>query len=171
MDAGTITAICALIVSVVATGLAIWFGVIQRNHMRLSVRPIAAVPIADFEDRVGVFLANKGLGPMLIKKLEVKDKNGNIHSDLLSHMPPLKKGVLWLNFHVSVDGAALEQGRRLELLVLEGDPKNTIYRESRDDIRKVLKDLTVKVEYEDLYGNTLPSVEKELSFFGRHGSK
>ena len=70
-----------------------------------------------------------------------KDKNGNIHSDLLSHMPPLRKGVLWRNFHDSVDGAALEQDRRLKLLVLEEDPMNASYRKFRDDVRKTLKDL------------------------------
>jgi hypothetical protein len=66
MDASTLTAICALVVSVVATVSAIWSAFVQRRHMRLSVRPIASFRVADFEDRVGVFLANKGLGPMRI---------------------------------------------------------------------------------------------------------
>ena len=35
--------------------------------MKLSVQPVAAVPVADFQNHVGVFLQNKGLGPMRIR--------------------------------------------------------------------------------------------------------
>lgn len=168
MDAQTITAICALAISVLATVLAAWSAHQQRRHMRLSVQPIAAVPVADFENRVGVFLANKGLGPMRIKRLSVSNRDGIVHSDVVSHMPKLELGVLWSNFHDSVDGATLEHGKRIELLVLEGDPSESSFSKSRDAVRSILKDLTVRVEYEDLYGGVLQPVEEKLSFFGRH---
>ena len=64
MDWNLVTAVCALVVSVAATVLAVWSALEQRRHMRLSVQPIAAIPVADFENRIGVFFANKGLGPL-----------------------------------------------------------------------------------------------------------
>ena len=36
--------------------------------MKLSVLPIAAIPVSDYEGRVAVYLANKGLGPMRVTR-------------------------------------------------------------------------------------------------------
>jgi len=69
MSGGTYIAICALIVSVVTVAISAWSGLVNRKHMRLSVRPVAAIPVADFENRLGVWLSNKGLGPLRIKAL------------------------------------------------------------------------------------------------------
>ena len=167
MDANSITAMCALVVSVLATCLAVWSAVTQRKHMKLSVKPIAAVPVGDFEQEIGVYLSNKGLGPMLVKKLEVTDKKGNAHSDLISHMPELNEDTTWSSFHGSVDGSFLEQGKKFELLLLEGNPNSASFQKSRDLVRTHLKDLVIRVEYEDLYGQTMETVERELSWFGR----
>lgn len=138
--------------------------------MQLSVQPVAAVPVADFEDRVGVFLQNKGLGPMRILSLRVTNDAGKSHDDIVSHMPALQPGVLWSNFYDSVDGSTLEAGSRFNLLVLEGRPDDTAYRASRDNVRKALAKLVVIVEYEDLYRRRMEPHEKELSWFGRHDS-
>ena len=168
MDAHTITAICVLVVFVFATGLAVWSAATQRKHLRLSVRPIATVPVADFEHKVAVYLANKGLGPMKIKTLRVADNSGKKHDNVLSHMPELKKDILWSNFYDSVDGATLENGKRFELLLLEGDPNDLEFQEYRDDVHRSLKNLSIRIDYEDLYGIRMGPVEEKLSFFGRH---
>jgi len=164
-------AICALAISLVATGSAIWSAFVQRRHMRLSVRPIASFPVADFEDRVGVFLANKGLGPMRIRKFVAEGSDGTTQSDLVSHMPPLRHGVKWRNFHENMDGATVESGKRLELILLEGDPGDDLFRACRDQVRRTLKGLTIRVEYEDLYGTAMQPVERQLSWFGRQEHK
>jgi hypothetical protein len=169
MDASTIVAICALITSVFSVGLAVWTASLQRKHMRLSVKPIAAIPVADFEHRVGVFLKNCGLGPMLVLKFRVFDMSGNITEDLVSQMPCLENGILWSNFHIRINGSVIEQGKRLELLLLEGDINNNAFVVSRDRIRKRLSELIITVEYEDLYGQKMgPHTDNSLTFFGRH---
>lgn len=101
----TIVAICALAVSVISTALAVWTAFVHRQHMWLSVQPIAAVPVADFENRVGVFLQNKGLGPMRILSLRVRNDMGKSDDDVVSYMPPLRPGILWSHFYDSVDGS------------------------------------------------------------------
>ena len=168
MDGTTIVAICAVVVSVFSTGLAAWTAFVHRRHMQLSVRPIAAVPVADFENRVGVFLGNMGLGPMRIVSLRVTNDARESHGDIVSHMPALKPGVLWSNFDGSVDGATLEAGSRFNLLVLEGQLDDTAYQASRDSVREALAKLVVIVDYEDLYGRRMEPHEEELSWFGRH---
>jgi hypothetical protein len=168
MEANTITAIRALVVSTAATTMAAWSASQQRRHTRLSVQPIAAIPIADFEGRVGVFLANNGLGPMRIKKILVIGDRGIIHNNIVSHMPPLPNRVLWTNFYDTADGIAIPHGKRIELLLLEGNCQDDVYREAQQNTRKSLANLTVRVEYYDLYGQEMDPVEEHLSFFGRH---
>ena len=168
MDATTIIAICALVVSVFSTGLAVWTAFLQRQHMRLSVRPIPSVQLADFENSVGVYIENSGLGPMRILSLIVTDDKGVTHDDLISHMPSLAPGILWSSFYDKVDLSALQTGRRLRLLLLEGDPEDAMYRQSRDAVRRKLSELTMRVEYEDLYGRLMEPADERLSWFGRH---
>ncbi len=167
-DATTIVAICALVVAVFSTGLAVWTGFVHRRHMQLSVQPIAAVPVADFEDCVGVYLRNKGLGPMRILFLRVTNDAGKSHDDIVSHMPTLQPGVIWSTFYDSVDGSTLEAGSQFDLLVLEGRPDDPAYQASRDSVRGALAKLVVIVEYEDLYRRRMEPHEKALSWFGRH---
>lgn len=159
---------CALVVSVISLGFTLWAQFAQRKHMRLSVRPVAAISVADFENRVAVWLVNKGLGPMRIRILTVRDAAGTVHSDLLSHMPSLSSGVVWTNFYGRADGAFLQAGKRLDLLLLEGDPDDRAFSVARDSIRKALSNLTVHVEYEDFYGKVMSSEKRTLSWFGRH---
>ena len=165
--ANTIIAICALVVSVAATGTAVWSAVLQRRYMRLSVRPIASIGTADYEDRVSVSLKNRGLGPMLVKTLRVSKKEGETHRTVLDHMPELERGIIWRDFYGIVDGRTLENGKKFNLVVLEGDSGESVFRTSRDKVRKSLKDLTITVEYEDLYGTPMEVYKKDLSWFGR----
>lgn len=167
-DGASVVAICALILSIITVALNVWGQWTQRTHMRLSVRPIASIPVADFESRVAVWLANKGLGPMRVIKLTVVDADGTVHEDLLSHMPKLPRGIHWTNFQSQTDGAMVEAGKRLDLLVLEGDQNSPIFGEARDSVRRALDGLTVHLEYEDLYEKAMPPLTKSLTWFGRH---
>jgi hypothetical protein len=168
VDATTLIAVCALVVSVASTALAAWTAFEQRKHMRLSVRPIAAVTLADFENRVGVFLVNKGLGPMRVVSFRVVDAEARTYGDIVSAMPELEAGVFWSNFHGDLDGAALAADRRVECLVLEGTPADVAFTRSRDRVRRSLGRLTIQVTYEDLYGQTMERCERKLDFFARH---
>src|SRR2546422_55178 len=82
MTNDTYIALGALVVSLVAVSVSVWSGLADRKHMKLSVRPVAAIPVADFENRLAVWVSNKGLGPMRIKKLTVADPYETVHSDL-----------------------------------------------------------------------------------------
>ncbi len=163
-----VIAICALFVSVFSVCLGAWTAFVQRKHMRLSVKPIATIPVADYENRVGVFLQNKGLGPMRVVSLKVANHDKKVHDNIKSHMPALEGDIIWSNFYDSVDGAFLEPGKRFELLLLEGNMNSEEYNNSRDKVRKILCGLTIEIEYEDLYGKRMEPLKENLNFFGRH---
>ena len=165
MNAEIVIAVCAIIVSIVATSFSIWIAFIHRRHMQLSVRPIASFPLADYEEHIGVYLANKGLGPMRIISFKVEGDGGKVTDDLISIMPP---NIQWTNFHESVDDATVENGTKLDLLELKDRPSITDYATKRDRVRKILSTLTIRVQYEDLYGKLMKEHVKKLTFFGRH---
>jgi len=139
--------------------------------MRLSVRPIAVLHIADFENNVAVFLRNKGLGPMRILSLRATNDNSIAHDRIIAHMPTLPDRIRWSDFYGNIDGSVLEPGTEFGLLVLEGSPGDSAYREYRDAVRRRLSELTVRVEYENLYRQRMEPEELRLSWFGRHQRK
>lgn len=102
---------------------------------------------------------------MCIIKFVAKGPNGTERSDIINHMPP---GIMWQTFHENVNGTTVLNGKRLKLLVLEGNPSDLHFRTNRDKVRSILKDMTIRVEYEDLYGEVMQPVERPLSWFGRH---
>jgi hypothetical protein len=71
MDLGNIIAGLALIVSCISTILALRAVALQREHNRISVKPLPDIILADYEDEIAVRIHNHGLGPMMIDKLEV----------------------------------------------------------------------------------------------------
>lgn len=167
MDSNTIIAVCALFTSVMATGLAAWSGYVQWKHMKLSVRPLAGFSVGDYEDCLGVWLANKGLGPFQIATLQVADSRGLVENSIIPHMPSLIGDVHWSNFRDNSNGTAVEKGKKIELILLKGDPESIDFQKSRDEVRRALMGLTLILEYKDLYGKPMPRVEYKLSWFGR----
>lgn len=165
MSEETIVAICALVVATVSTALAAWTAFIQRRHMQLSVRPIAAVPVANYENRIGVFLKNTGLGPMRVVSLRATSDEGKIQDSLISHMPPLRPNIMWSTYYGTADGLALEPGSMVDLLLLEGKFDDPDFRGSRDSVRAALSKITLVVEYEDLYGRRMRPYNRDLSWF------
>lgn len=165
LTSATIIALSAVAISVVATVSAIWSSFAQRRHMRLSVRPIAEIEFTDYENEIGVFIANKGLGPMKINNLEVRNNNGKSHDSVLKHMP---EGIIWSTFAESEKGSTLLQNTRVELLGLMGETDDSNFVGNRDVVRKALKDLEMTLDYSDMYGKRMAPVSRSLSFFGRH---
>lgn len=158
----------ALTVAAISVLLSVWTAFLQRQHMRLSVRPIAVIPVSDYENRIGVNLKNSGLGPMRITALRVIDNDGNAFESLIKCMPELEPGVLWDTFYEKADGATIEAGHKFNLLRLQGELDDMAYIRSRDKVRRALSRLKVVVEYTDLYNKKMPLSERELSWFGRH---
>ena len=72
--------------------------------------------------------------------------------------------------HITGDptGRVLRPSGKTTLLRLTGDPGDEKFAQKRDNLRKVLSSLTVRVTYADVYGCTVGTTERSLEWFGRH---
>ncbi len=160
-------AVLALLVSALSIMLTVASLYLQRKHNYRSLTPIASIPIADYENKLGVRLKNSGVGPLIIDKFRVTDGR-RTGGDLISFMPGLPSGVMWDTFHAHLDGLCIPPGESLIVLQLIGDPDDQRFAQARDSCRKALRVLEVSVSYKDIYARQMPVKMRDLSWFGRH---
>jgi hypothetical protein len=140
----------------------------QREHNRLSVRPLAYITIGDYENQLYVKLRNNGTGPMVVKSISVvgaKDPS----QPLVNAMPQLHPKVSWTNFVEDCSGRSVPAGGELVLLDLSSESSTSQgqFTLSRDRVRLALGKLRVCAEYTDIYGTKLPATNRDLQFFHR----
>lgn len=140
---------------------------IQREHNFKTVTPILQIVTIDHDEKLVVQLKNSGTGPLIIKKSFVIKENQSKHS-IISWMPRHPNGVsYWTTFKYGLDGLCIAQGESVDVILLEGDEKNSDFIAHRNEIRKVLSELTITVEYEDIYNRPMPTQTRDLMWFGR----
>jgi hypothetical protein len=164
--ASAVAAFLALIFSVVAIWISMRNARAQERHNELTVRPLAEVTVADFEDSVRVKLLNNGTGPMILKAITVSDGKDAL-SNLIDWMPDLPHGRAWTNFSKNFASRTLAAGSELVLVELTEMEDEVGFARCRDVVREALSPLTVNVEYMDIYNNTMKPVRKPLDWFGR----
>lgn len=162
--ANAIAAIAAVFVSFVSVILALWALAVQRQHNRLSVRPLAFISRSDYEDRLSVKIHNNGVGPLIITSLQVS--NGQTVSDnVIDFMPA---NIIWDDFTSDLQGRSLAPGGEIVLLEFTGDTASPDFRETRDRCRDILRHLRVKLDYLDVYEHPMKPAERSLEWYGRH---
>ena len=162
-----VTAALALLVSTISVGLSVWAIVSQREHNRLSVRPLCEVTPSDYRNKIKLVLKNNGIGPLIVKKFTVSDgsQESNGVADLV---PPLPHNRAWDDFEYIPPGRSLPPGEEIVLLELTeraGDPS---FVEARDIARSALSKMTIRIDFTDVYGKNVASFEKALAWYGRH---
>ena len=162
-----IIALAALTISMVSLYVSHAALKIQRRHNVLSVKPIPMVSVADYEDRLTVKILNNGSGPLIIKDVQVK-KESQVRESLVDWMPSLPDGMYWTTFVGPVKNRSLLPGNEIKLLELNGDHSEKKFKEVRDNCRAALCQLTVVLEYTDVYESAFEFHEKQLSWFGRN---
>ena len=167
--ASAAAAFLALLVSAISVGISVWAVRSERRHNALSVRPLAEVTVADYDDCLRVKLRNHGVGPMLIAAVTVSDGK-NAHCSLIEWMPQLPRDRPWNNFAGNTAGRALSPGSEIVLLELAEHEGEHGFAACRDLVRAALAPLTVNVEYTDVYNTTMPPHRKSLVWFGRHAA-
>lgn len=140
----------------------------QREHNRLSVRPLAYIMIGDYENQLFVKLRNNGTGPMIVKSLSIIGAQ-NEAEPLINAMPDLHPKVSWTNFVEECSGRSIPPGGELVLLDLSSESSSSPgqFRLSRDKVRLALGKLEVRAEYTDIYGTKLPASSRSLKWFHR----
>ncbi len=165
--ASAVAAFAALFVSGVSLFISIRALSIQRKHNELSVRPLAEVTVADYENSIRVKVRNNGSGPMIIRCLTVSD-GSSTHETLIDWMPPLPTGRLWTTFSHHLRNRTLLPGGEIVLLELTEGEGEKNFAKCLNIVRAALAPLTVNVEYTDIYNQVMKPHQKPLSWFGRH---
>jgi len=152
-----------------------------------SLRPLAYIYVEDFENRIYVGIKNAGLGPLLIMEFRVTNTAGQTINNIMDFMPDLPENYFWTNFFGNPIGFVIKEGTDMVLLEIEatnlsldgpdlaGEEANltedfyiNAFSDIRDRIRQSLSELTVELDYEDIYENKMPTVQRKLDWFARN---
>ena len=164
--ANVIIACLALVVAIVSIVLTILALKHQRLHNKLSVRPIPFIACGDYLHRLRVKIYNNGTGPYIIKSISVF-KGDEFREDIIDWMPSLPPGIFWTHFTIGNVGRSIQPSNGLNMLELVGDYESAQFRDFRKKCRAALKDLTVVLEYTDIYGDAFASCTRKLDLFAR----
>ena len=162
-----ILAICALFVSGVSLATSIYFGWCTRDHNRRSVKPIPFVAQPDFEDHIAVIIRNNGSGPLILQKVQAKSSAHGRSGHLIDLIPEPPAGLFFKNFNRVEQTRAILPGHEVALVDLSigvDDPKAVAY---RDQLRLILGDMTVELNYTDIYNTRFPTYSIKLTWFHR----
>ncbi len=88
--------------------------------------------------------------------------------DIISWMPAPPDGISWDTFYDNLDGLSIPPNEEAVLIRLLGDVKDELFSGFRDEVRKVLRNLEIVVQYRDIYSRKMPTKEADLKWFGRH---
>jgi len=163
----SLVSIIALAVAIAALGLTALSLLVQRRHNILSVKPIAHIGQSDYENTIEVTLVNKGVGPLLIKRLVAISSDGKSCSTLINLMPKTPQGLAWDTFYYEVDGGVLQPGEVITLLRISNNNGLAMHPNFKESLRKNLSNISITVEWTDVYGSTFKAGQFPLTVFGR----
>lgn len=166
MDINLITAISATVIALIALYVSIWQGIVNRDHNRLSVKPVlhfSSGELCEEDSEVTTYyihIENRGLGPAIIKSFKVYYQDYLLTSadlkinrfNLLSvaaDMATYKEGgVNKLSSRTLPPDSMLSPGDKMELLTVEIIQKDPI---KRANVITDLFDIDVKIKYKSFY--------------------
>lgn len=132
---------------------------------KLKHRAILHIGYWDAQQKMNIFIQNKGNGPLIIKKYEfINIINNQIHNKIFDILPKLTKEDRYTNYTGNLTEIVLTPGEIHQLFSFENS-KNP---ENRKNIRKILKDYKISIEYNDVYNEKMPPAKRDLSWFGRN---
>jgi hypothetical protein len=141
---------------------------IQRTHNRKSVKPIANIILSDYENHISVNIANNGVGPLIIKTLNVTNQAGESKLNIIGWMPKHPDDLPWTSFAADITDFVIAPGDRLNLIDLKTtDEITSTFAAFRDHTRMALSNLKIELSYTDVYDSNLPSKVRALEWFGR----
>lgn len=169
-------AILALVVSVVAIFFSFLEYLLQREQWHLSVKPLGNIEIYDkAPSELSIIICNSGLGPMRFLSMVTEDKHGVkkehpadwINAALEAQDKTLATQGIFKSFRKGdhIKSASDEFIVNYDFKSNTGSDQTTKVREIKW-IRNVLKDLTIRVKYTDIYDREQPEIVQSLEGFG-----
>jgi hypothetical protein len=123
--------------------------------------------MGDYEDDLFVCVRNTGVGPLIVENFVASDGDSEWDA-IISLIPKPPKEISWSTFTQDIDGWCIPPSKQAVLVKLEGDPNDERFASFRDDVRRTLSRLAMKLTYKDIYGRRMPINQRDLSWFARH---
>lgn len=127
----------------------------QQKHDRLSVKPIMDILTLNFPGTLNIRILNGGLGPMIIKSIEIF-KDGDVEMRNLQWPPTILSEIRYRYGNLPTVMGRLEEcpilnGAYLEIFSYVYDITNKDQVIAGNEIRRALKDLIIKIKFTSVY--------------------
>ena len=140
--------------------------------------PILKLDQVDNENRLAVILANRGVGPAIISSVKVKKaENGKFGSSIYEFMPSLPD-TNWVVYASNFSDEVIAQQHSITILDFVADSEKMKKLHTPEELAGLLKtirlalgDLTVEIQYTDVYESKSWSLSKPLTWFHRRFPK
>ena len=163
-----IIACLALIVSTMSTIVIYKTFKLQRTHNIKMIKPIIQVSQWDYENNLLIDLRNNGLGPAHVDKVTVF-KNELEEKTCVYHWLPQKlPGTMnYKEYWTGYEKFIVPTNTIFKLIEIPVDTEVKKQVKCREEIRSILRQLKIKIEYSDLYGNRMETYLKPFWVFSR----
>lgn len=162
-----IVAICALFVSVLSLGTSLYFSWAARDHNRRSVKPLPYIQQPDYENHLAVIAQNHGTGPLILRRAQAISPDGT-RGHLIDLIPRPPSGKYFTTYTKVEQVRAIRPGDEVVLMEIEIDSRNKAEITYRDTLRRALGQMTLTLEYTDMYGTRFEPYSRTMSWFLRH---
>ncbi|PKN52395.1 MAG: hypothetical protein CVU55_07655 [Deltaproteobacteria bacterium HGW-Deltaproteobacteria-13] len=162
-NSGAIIALSTVVISLISLFVAVKALNTQREHNKLSVKPIAHFSKGDYENQIFVKVKNYGLGPLIIEEFNVSKEKCSFKR-LVDSFDGLGALITWDTFTDDIEGRVLAPQNEFILIKASFTP-------DQDDIRKAIREslanTTLTIKYKCIYDEVQPEVQEKLEWFAR----
>lgn len=140
---------------------------ITQKHNKKMVLPIVNIHPFDYVNCIKINLLNEGVGSLIITNIEVINPNNKIEPNLFEHCPILPQNLKYSNYLLRNKDIILYQGKSIEMLDIHFNLTEDFHKMYRDELRIILSDLIIKIEYTDVYKTKFKPYIKNLNLYKR----
>ncbi|MFA6056691.1 MAG: hypothetical protein WC756_00725 [Taibaiella sp.] len=141
---------------------------LQREHNIKSVKPILQIGQWDYENNLCVDLRNSGSGIAIVTMASAVNKTDVSKNCIYDWLPKKLIGNMnYKEYWTAYKSFVLQPGQIIKLIEIPIDTSIDEQKWQREEIRSTLRQLTIKVSYEDIYGNKMEDKKSELYHFSR----
>jgi hypothetical protein len=164
-----IIALCAMVTSVFATVITFGSFRVQRKHNILSVKPLLHIAQFDYENCIKIIISNNGVGPAIVKSINVRKNEHEVKTSIFHWLPEKLPGKMnYKEYLTAYKDFVIKSGATGIMLEVPINPNKDEQITAKENIRAILRNLTVNVEYEDIYQNKMDTYSLKLNLYSRN---
>jgi len=163
-----IIALSALATSILATIISFKLFKLKEIHFRKSVKPMLQIGQWDYENNLMINVIHSGLGPAVINEIVVFKNKHERKTCIYDWLPKKLPGTMnFKEYWTGHQNFVINVNQEIKLIEISIDTTVQEQIECREQIRGILRDLTVKITYSDFYDKKIEDKEMSLRLFAR----